>query len=288
MLRLLEDPNNVVPPDFTSQGYHKEREILTIGVVALDDARAAQILLNLWWVQNTKDKVRWREQAEGDAQAAKIKPKADKRTDVYKIQRMGPSKELWIFPSPCALIKLSRGGYCEMWYFTNEGLSEEKEASLSGESNPRFRVVHDENLDWEQFNMATSRMQRFFPLCDWQPHHIQMLEDFWDEVVAHPWRYSLDEYERRALFVYQARARKQWHLGPHNQDDLMIKEKHLKDLYYEIRRTLEDKRFAEAMQDLKRIEAEQDIVNDFQATAHKRPRISSSSNPHRQRYRRGN
>ncbi len=136
-----------------------------------------------------------------------------------------------IFPSPYALKKLQKGDFVELVYFTNRGLEEAERTGLEDESfvlvqdgdahswvpasstrNSKNNVSKDEDLSWEEFLEAAPRMINFMRISDWPDTHIEMFIEFWSNLQTHKWRFSSNDFAKRALLVYQGQQRKKWHL----------------------------------------------------------------------------
>ncbi|KAF8837954.1 hypothetical protein BDN67DRAFT_908269, partial [Paxillus ammoniavirescens] len=147
MLFGLEDPNDAVVPDFTTEEHvDAHQQLIDNGI---PEAQASTVLVNLWTQANEKDKARW---AERVVQEALAEEEADRRTAEDEAQRQrevdkedakilqeerrknkgkfAPVKhvkvplEPIILPSQNALRKLKAGNFCKLWYFTNNGLTD--------------------------------------------------------------------------------------------------------------------------------------------------------------------
>jgi hypothetical protein len=62
---LAEDPNAAILPDFEADEYVQARAQIINDVI--DDRQAAQILANLWHIQNDADKRRWADRIQEEA-----------------------------------------------------------------------------------------------------------------------------------------------------------------------------------------------------------------------------
>jgi hypothetical protein len=65
---LAEDPNLAILPDFEADEYAQARAQIANDVI--DEQQAAQILANLWRIQNDSDKRRWADRIQEEARAA--------------------------------------------------------------------------------------------------------------------------------------------------------------------------------------------------------------------------
>ncbi|KDQ52910.1 hypothetical protein JAAARDRAFT_138055, partial [Jaapia argillacea MUCL 33604] len=132
-------------------------------------------------------------------------------------------------PSSYAISKLQGFKYVELFYFTREGcLDAFKNAhttaddalSLTGTDGyvtlrpvAAFKasrnVVRDEDLTWEQMTMGKNAMLQMAEKLGWNAKHITALATFYFNLEQHPSR-GLDA-KNRALLLYQARVRRDWH-----------------------------------------------------------------------------
>ena len=126
-----------------------------------------------------------------------------------------------ILPSPYATRKLKAGEFCELFYFTNKGLSDASKSALSSEpealimlpsangihswipasavKDPKAVVTKDENLSWEQFNKAAPRMITFMKTYDWPQDRTDMHVAFWTALQTHRWRHAADPLKQRSV-----------------------------------------------------------------------------------------
>lgn len=128
--------------------------------------------------------------------------------------------------------RLEKGEYAQLWYWTNNGTKSARHtynnvdqdamtmrksddgsmiwmpASISKETKG---LVEDQGLTLEEFCTATPRMLDAMMRADWPKERVQMMMAFWGGLQVHPYRYSADSRETRALILYQAEQRRLWH-----------------------------------------------------------------------------
>ena len=157
MAPLLDNPNNAILPDFSTQEHEAARARLIDNGVT-DDIQAAGVLATLWTLSNDAAKDIWAEQireadravalaqeqaAEEERQhqltlrdeqeaALKEEQKKNKSKFVPVSTAKVPSHPV-IIPSHYAVRKLKAGDYVELHYFTNKGLSDAKASLVSTE-----------------------------------------------------------------------------------------------------------------------------------------------------------
>ena len=157
MALLLDNPNDAILPDFSTQNHEAARARLIDNGVA-DDIQAAGVLATLWTLSNNAAKETWAEQiqeanrtaalaqeqaAEEERQrqrtlqeeqeaALKEEHKKNKSKFVPVSDAKVPSHPV-IIPSHYAVRKLKAGDYVELHYFTNKGLKDAKASLVSTE-----------------------------------------------------------------------------------------------------------------------------------------------------------
>ncbi|KAF8834192.1 hypothetical protein BDN67DRAFT_915419, partial [Paxillus ammoniavirescens] len=191
--------NHAVQPDFMLEEHTPAHQQLTDNDIP--DTQAAIILSNLWIQSNDKEKTVWARRIEEEvlaekeadrheAQEAMERQREQDKEEAKALQeehhknksKFAPVKhvkvpiEPIILPSQIALRKLKSGAFCELWYFTNDGLADTEPSGSSALNNnhltlsqtpdglPSFipavftkdeaPIVQDENLTWEQFGEA--------------------------------------------------------------------------------------------------------------------------------------
>ncbi|KAG2029022.1 hypothetical protein BDR03DRAFT_988036 [Suillus americanus] len=185
---LAEDPNAAILPDFEADEYVQARAQIINNVI--DDRQAAQILANLWHIQNDADKRRWADRIQEEARAAEeacrqaTEAENQRRQAQLVEQEAAVSEERKKNKSKYAPIRnadvpsnpMKSGDYCELFYFTNNGLKEVSRSTFTADEDalvmlptvdglhkwipagsardPKAQIIKDENLTWEQFNEA--------------------------------------------------------------------------------------------------------------------------------------
>jgi hypothetical protein len=140
-----------------------------------------------------------------------------------------------ILPCQYTVRKMKSGEYCELFYFTNNGLKEASCSTFSADTDtlvmmtsmdgshkwipagaardPKAHVLKDENLSWEQFNEAAPHMIGLMKENDWPEDRVDMHVAFWSALQNHCWCHAFDTHKQCALLLYQAQQRHRWHLS---------------------------------------------------------------------------
>ncbi|KIJ48227.1 hypothetical protein M422DRAFT_205651, partial [Sphaerobolus stellatus SS14] len=129
---------------------------------------------------------------------------------------------------------MEKGRYCEMWYFTAEGLNAAKKSGAYADSEGDVLITdssggmawipavakrdlgsfkEDRELTWEEFAAAVPRMLLAMQRAHWPEDRMQLLAGFWGNLMSHPLRVSIDPLASRTLLLYQAEQREAWHLA---------------------------------------------------------------------------
>ncbi|KAG1786892.1 uncharacterized protein HD556DRAFT_1434563 [Suillus plorans] len=204
----MEDPNEAIRPNFASEEYHDARQqLIEDGITA---EQATRSLAALWTINNNADKEHWAlkqrqerlarqreedeeeerlQQLKDEQEAARLEERKKNKNKYAPLVRGKVPSDPTILPAQYATRKLKAGDYCELHYFTNNGLDEAKASSLIAEpdalvmlpsadglhswvpaaavKDPKAApVVKDEKLTWEEFNEAAPRMismMKLFP-----------------------------------------------------------------------------------------------------------------------------
>ncbi|KAI5988071.1 hypothetical protein EDD15DRAFT_2139278, partial [Pisolithus albus] len=220
-------PNLAVRPDFSSEDFAEARLQLTSDTV--DDNQAARILGSLWDIQNARDIQRWNARREEDEHRARALAEQEAEEAAQQQRRLREEAEAALAeerkknkakyaPVP------DKGEYCELYFFTNDGLAEAESfnPSIDDEAltllktdngqhvwvpatNTRDKsaIIKDEDLTWEQFGEASVRLLEAMREHDWQEDRIEMHVKFWTALETHPWRRSPLNLLKRALLLYQ-------------------------------------------------------------------------------------
>jgi hypothetical protein len=116
-----------------------------------------------------------------------------------------------------------------LWYFTNKGI-EDASRSFNDETMVIVKksdgtvllmptssvmeekgLIEDQDLTWEDFSIAVSRMTDAIGKVEWPQDRILMMTAFWSGIQSHSLRSSSDPLGKRTLLLYQAEQRKLWH-----------------------------------------------------------------------------
>ncbi|KIK34800.1 hypothetical protein CY34DRAFT_97268 [Suillus luteus UH-Slu-Lm8-n1] len=255
---MLDNPNDEVLPDFTTDEHQDARTRLINRGIA-DEALAAEALAAIWTLNNEAAKDFWADQEETrlrQAQEAEQRlaeqeqekqqaledeltaaRKEEHKKNKAKFVPVSAAKTPTIpivIPSNYAIRKLKAGDYCELFYFTNRGLSEARKNLLSTEPqgmillpgsdgqqvwvnadntrDAKTVITKDENLSWEEFNEAAPRMILAMKQQEWPDDRVDMHISFWTALQNHRWRHAMDTLKQRALLLYQSQQRRLWHL----------------------------------------------------------------------------
>ncbi|KAG0694955.1 hypothetical protein DFH29DRAFT_838020, partial [Suillus ampliporus] len=132
-------------------------------------------------------------------------------------------------PSQYAIHKLKSFEYVELWYFSPDGCKEtadEAKSSADGtygftkvddfialkpvaSFKPSHKVVQDHSLEWRQFDMAKNSFLLHINKLNWPEKHQRAIMMFFMNIVSHPQR--AEPFGERALLLYAARVRRDWH-----------------------------------------------------------------------------
>ncbi|KIK92467.1 hypothetical protein PAXRUDRAFT_147278 [Paxillus rubicundulus Ve08.2h10] len=246
----LENPKDTIILDFMTEEYvDAHQQLIDNGI---PKAQASTVLANLWTQANKKDKAHWAERVAREALAEEEEHEAQHQREIDKEDakilqeehcknkgKFAPVKHIKvplkpiILPSQNALHKLKAGNFCELWYFTNDGLTDAEQSGactlddnyLTLSQTPdrmssfvpaiiakdKTPVIQDENLTWEQFEQAALHMVNAMHNHKWRDDHIKMHLRFWTTLENHPWCHSHSKYSIEALLHYQGQQRCHWH-----------------------------------------------------------------------------
>ncbi|KIK73233.1 hypothetical protein PAXRUDRAFT_112786, partial [Paxillus rubicundulus Ve08.2h10] len=122
------------------------------------------------------------------------------------IPNMAIPMETIIIPSAYAMNKLRNGEYCELYYFTHQGLAEDESSfpSLDNDAltltklengthsfialssaKAKALLIKDEDLSWEEVGQAHFHMINAMRQCEWANAHVQMHIDLWLAIETH-------------------------------------------------------------------------------------------------------
>ena len=131
-----------------------------------------------------------------------------------------------LLPLQFAITKIQAMEYVDLWYFTTEGCKEASqavpttpdtfgllntEAGLAFQpinaTKPSKKAIIDEHLGWEQIMTARHTFINMVRQAGWAPHLIQAWAEFYIKLEG----LKADGRNPRALILYHATARRQWH-----------------------------------------------------------------------------
>ncbi|KAI6017846.1 hypothetical protein EDC04DRAFT_2576650 [Pisolithus marmoratus] len=224
----MNDPNLAIHPDFSTDEFIDARHHLTNEVV--NDNQAVIILGTLWDINNMKEKQKWEAHREREAQqeleaAEEAEEECCHLHDEEEVARVEDQKKNKAkfapvcdhdipsgpvnIPTPYTSCKLKKGEYCELYFFTNDGLAEVESLNpsiddeamtllkanngqhvwvpASSTNQDKTSVIRDEDLSWEQFGEAAIRLINAMREHEWPEDRIQMHVTFWSALEEHPW-----------------------------------------------------------------------------------------------------
>ncbi|KAG1843035.1 hypothetical protein F4604DRAFT_1960735 [Suillus subluteus] len=235
----VQNPNEAIRPDFTTQEHQDARQQLIDEGFTVD--QAARSLAALWTLANNANKECWalERQCQHDAEQREEDEEEECRQllkDEQEAAHLEERKKNKNKYAPLyALRKLKAGDYCKLHYFTNRGLEEAKVSILLAEPDVLVMlpaadglhswvpaaavkdlkappIVRDENLSWEDFNEAIPCMIASMKMHNWPEDRVSMHIQFWVALQTHHWRHAPDVLKQRALLLYQAQQRRWWHM----------------------------------------------------------------------------
>ena len=229
---------------------NNEKEKLQWDLLTAEEARAAEEVRQL--TEMVEALLRQQDQADKEAALAEERKK-HKNKFVPVPNTKVPLKPVAL-PAKYALKQMENRNYIELYYFTNQGIADAKEVAMApsdgtyvwkqqedglstivdlAESKRGVKTdpLPDDKLSWEQFFEATPRMIKFMMQYNWPQDRINMHYQFWLNIQSHRWRTSNDPLAKKALLVYQAEQRQNWHYAigtPFGYSIAEIKEEVLK------------------------------------------------------------
>ncbi|KIJ50600.1 hypothetical protein M422DRAFT_159427, partial [Sphaerobolus stellatus SS14] len=202
MVNLNQDPVLLPHPDFSSDEYAEARAEFVEGTMT--DAGAAELLGRVWVANRKIESLKWkrhREEAAAEEAAAarrraeeiirqaevELTEKEETRREDRKknptkytpVPMLPPPTLAREILAPYAQRMMEKGRYCEMWYFTAEGLNAAKQSGAYVDSEGVVPVIdtsggmawisatakrdpgsfkEDQELTWEEFAAAVPRM----------------------------------------------------------------------------------------------------------------------------------
>lgn len=132
-----------------------------------------------------------------------------------------------LLPFRFAIMKIQAMEYVDLWYFTTEGCREASQAAVPttpdtfgllnteagltlqpiNAAKPSKKAITDEHLSWEQIMTARHTFINMVRQAGWAPHLIQVCAEFYIKLEG----LKADGRNPRALILYHAVARRQWH-----------------------------------------------------------------------------
>lgn len=241
--RILQDPHLEVMPDHAGPFY----DVLRAALVqhGMTEEEAVQALDNSW-TQNHDNRIqRWEQQTADDHEEVPQRPQpgeaalpvqgqeAEKEKNKMKIKDYDDAVIVsnYIAPRPAqfTIKRIEEFEYAELWYFTQEGCSDASQhqpsqnddtfglaklndivtlkslASIKASKN----VIHDAELSFCQLSMAKNCLIPLMAKYQWPEKVIKSFVQLFTNLEMHPYRQR--EHGERALLVYQARVRREWH-----------------------------------------------------------------------------
>jgi hypothetical protein len=208
----MVNPNNAVLPDYATPAFAEDRQpFLDAGLL---EQQAVELLSQQWIITNNRDKEAWarreeeeiiaaaeeeeradqnrRQQEEEEAQILKEERKKNK-AKFAAIPKVPVPSEPIILSSQVAIRKIQQHKFCELWYFTNEGL-DVADTSLSytidddtlsfvpstdgtptlvptSSACDRSNVTQDEKMALEPLPSPSPRGKNAPPQTSPKPHH---------------------------------------------------------------------------------------------------------------------
>jgi hypothetical protein len=226
---LLTDPNTLQCPEYKlDSSFSLQQRLISDNTTH----KQAVVLLHTIWIANNKtDKVLWQEQLQADAheaneachihmeeeaehEAEKQKEKEELRQEDMKknktkytpIPARGIPDLPPVVPIQCAVMRLKKGKYVPLWYFTNAGLEsalknfsttnnkalsmirapDSSTSWISAPSSLKAKgLVEDRDLIWEDFCIVVSRIVPTMRAADWDPNRVNMLVAFLTGIQTH-------------------------------------------------------------------------------------------------------
>jgi hypothetical protein len=244
----MNDPHLEVIPDHAGAHYDVLRNALTGNGMTPEQAIQA---LNDSWTQNHNARVQaWDQQVADDAAAAAAllaqepeqqpqdpPPQEEERAEGEKKKpKMRDFDEAtsvgnYIAPRPAqyALRRIEDFEFVELWYFTPEGCSDASQLQLTQHDDTfgltkvddlvtlkpisslkaSKNVIPDAELSFRQVSMAKNTLIPLMTKFQWSEKAINAFAQLFTQLELHPYRQR--EFGERALIIYQARVRREWH-----------------------------------------------------------------------------
>ncbi|KAF8799132.1 hypothetical protein BYT27DRAFT_7121639 [Phlegmacium glaucopus] len=225
--RLIHNPHLEVMPDHAGPHYNILRDALTQNGMTPEQAVQA---LNNSWTQNHDARIQvWDQQEppEREEERVEMEKKKPKMKDFDDTTSVGN----YIAPRPAqyALRRIEDFEYVELWYLTPEGCADATQLQLT-QNDDAFgltkvddmvtlksvsslkasrNVVPDSDLGFCQMSMAKNAFIPLMTKYQWSEKAINAFAQLFTQLELHPYRQR--EFGERALVIYQARVRREWH-----------------------------------------------------------------------------
>lgn len=197
-----------------------------------------EILKAGWRAQHERDVEAWNEhiqqQQEEEDERRREQEQANPPADEQPIEEEAPK---WVnLPTPSFLdikpaqhvLKQLEKEFVELWHSTAEGCQEAAASDITssnntfslvntkkglflqtiGASSTSSKVTKDEDLSWNQFTEAKTRMIGCLKDCGWNEHEISQLAIFYLSLDVHP--ICSRPYGLEMVMRYQDRVRRDW------------------------------------------------------------------------------
>ncbi|KAG0695760.1 hypothetical protein DFH29DRAFT_1083247 [Suillus ampliporus] len=238
MARIASDPSLDIQPDFSSPTFEALRIRIIRGTQTTHQEVAAE-LATVWQQDRDLRVADWARQVDEDIRLAADAAQAERELaeqDQKKKPKINDFKSGTVVgdtltprPSQYAIHKLKSFEYVELWYFSPDGCKETSdEAKTNSEDTfgltrvddfvalkpvasfkPSRKAIQDHSLEWRQFDLAKNSFLLHINKLSWPKKHQRALTMFFMNVIAHPYR--SEPLGERALLVYVARVRRDWH-----------------------------------------------------------------------------
>ncbi|KAF8809688.1 hypothetical protein BYT27DRAFT_7209973 [Phlegmacium glaucopus] len=218
--RIILNPHLEVMPDHAGPHYDVLQNALVQNGMTIE--QAIQTINDSWTLNHNKRVQRWDQQERIDPE--RKKPKMKDFDDAAAVGN-------YIAPRPAqyALRRIEDFEYVELWYLTPEGCTDATQhqqtqnddtfgltkvddmvtlkslSSLKASKN----VIPDNELSFRQMSMAKNNLIQLMTKHQWSEKAINAFAQIFTQLELHPYRQR--EFGERALIIYQARVRREWH-----------------------------------------------------------------------------
>ncbi|KAF8817339.1 hypothetical protein BYT27DRAFT_7075248 [Phlegmacium glaucopus] len=224
---LTHNPHLEVMPDHAGPHYNVLRNTLTQNRMTVEQALQA---LNDSWTQNHEEQIqRWNQQ-EQPAERGVERPNLEKK---LKMKDFDDATIVgnYIAPRPAqyTLKRIEDFEYVELWYLTPEGCTDATlHQSTQNDNTFGFSKVDDmvtlksvsslkasrnvlpnSELSFRQMSMAKNVFIPLMMKYQWSEKAISAFAQLFTQLELHPYRQR--EFGERALIIYRAQVRREWH-----------------------------------------------------------------------------